>query len=129
MTFIAVTDGVAQGQRKGAVVDGGRFPAWVGGMAVGTCVGDTDCCVVGICGPVVVCKVTRNTFVRCIIIIPVMTFVAIIDGMAQRERERGMVKRGWFPARVCVVTIGTGVGKACGHVVGICSPVVVFQVA
>ena len=81
------------------------------------------CCMVGICGCVIVCQVTAYTGVGRIVVIAVMTGSTVIGNGRMRAIERIVIvvvgKRCRCPAGLGGVATGTVIAKAQGYVVGV----------
>ena len=123
MALVAGGRDMCAGQRPVSIVDrkSSRFPARVGGMAIGTGCRDLCSLVVRVCGGIIIGLVTIDTGIRCCSIIAVMTLVTTCRGMCACQGIVGIVncESSRFPAGVGSMTIGTGCRYLCGLVIRI----------
>lgn len=76
---------------------------------------------VGICGCGVICKMTGNTLFRYVGIVPVMTLIAIVDGVSEGQwKGRRMNIGSGLPSRIGCMTVCTGISKTCRLMAGVC---------
>jgi hypothetical protein len=129
MALIAINIGMAKRERKGNMVEGGRFPPRIGGVTLITDGRKLQGSMIRVCGCIIVGLMTGNTLYWCIRIIPVMAFITIHIGMTKGKRKSVMFKIGWSPSRVSGVTLITGDWKVQGIMIRIAGCIVIGLVA
>jgi hypothetical protein len=98
MTAVAIYCGMTECERERGVIEYGGLPSRVGRMTKDAVCRNAGGLVIGIRSRIVGCQMTGDTFHRESREITVNMTFAAVDGMAQRQREEGMVRIGSRPA-------------------------------
>jgi hypothetical protein len=108
----------------------GRFPARVGGMAIGTGCRNVGCLVRRVYACIIIGLVTVDAGIRGGVIIAVMTLITAGRGVCAGQGIVCIVncERGRFPTGVCSMTVGTGCRYLCSLVVRICGGIIISLV-